>query len=214
MKHPIQQLTRLFLGVGCSLILMSLLGACNLFGGTGGTPTPTPTPTSKPSVASSTAPAGNLVSYRGDGYVISYPRGWKVDTSKPGFVTFSDPQGIAYLSVHVQPNPNGIISAQDQVSVGLQLFRSQVTHYQPVSVAPTATVAGESWNQGAATGDLRVEGQPNPVTVKIVVLAANHPANSPQTQGFTIAYATAQEIFDLADEGEFQPMLHSFAFTS
>jgi hypothetical protein len=212
MKDLIKQLTRLFLGAGCSLILISVLSACNLFGGTGSAPTPTPT--SKPIVASSTASTGNLVSYRGDGYVIGYPRGWKVDTSKPGFVTFSDPQGIAYLSVHVQPNPRGLISAPDQVSIGLRLFRSQVTHYQPVSVAPTATVAGERWNQGAATGDLRVQGQPNPVTVKIVVLAVNHPANSPQTQGFTIAYATAQEIFELADQGEFQPMLQSFAFTS
>ncbi|MBX5456800.1 MAG: hypothetical protein IRZ31_07860 [Thermogemmatispora sp.] len=212
MKNLIKQLTRLFLGAGCSLILVSVLSACNLFGGAGSAPTPTPT--SKPTAVSSAISVVNLVSYRGDGYVIGYPHGWKVDTSKPGFTTFSDPQGIAYLSVHVQPNPNGVISAQEQVSVGLQLFRSQVTHYQPVSVAPTASVAGEQWNQGAATGDLRVEGQSNPVTVKVVVLAANHPANSPQTQGFTIAYATAQEIFELADQGEFQPMLRSFAFTS
>ncbi|MBX5449497.1 hypothetical protein [Thermogemmatispora sp.] len=207
-----QAVKLLFIGVSLSLALASILSACNLFGGTAGTPTPTPT--TKPSAVARTNPSGNLVSYRGEGYLIGYPQGWKVDTSKPGFVTFSDPEGIAYLSVHVQANPNGLISAQDQVTVGLQLFRSQVTHYQPVSVAPTTTVAGERWSQGAATGDLRVQGQPNPVPAKIVVLADNHPANSPQTRGFTIAYATAQQVFDLADEGEFQPMLQSFTFTS
>jgi hypothetical protein len=189
-----------------------MVSACNLFGGT--TSAPTPTPTHQPSSVSGTVSTSNLVSYRGDGYVIGYPHGWKVDTSKPGFVTFSDPQGIAYLSVHVQPNPNGVVSAQEQVTLGLQLFRSQVTHYQPASVDPTVSVAGERWSQGAATGDLSVGGQPSPVPVKIVVLAVNHPANSPQTRGFTIAYATAQAVFDLADQGEFQPMLQSFTFSS
>ncbi len=194
----------------CILTLALLLTACDFGGSSSAAPTPTAT-TAAPTTAPTKAPSSNLATFTGNGFTIGYPKDWKVDRSQQGVVTFSDPQGIAYLYVHVSPNPAGIISPEQQVDAGLQLFQSKVKNYQPASIAPTASVGGDSWTQKAATGDLTTQGQTVPA--KIVVLADNHPANSPNTQGFTIAYATGQQVFDIANEGEFQPMLRSFSFS-
>jgi hypothetical protein len=214
MRLPTIQYRHLLGVLASCLSCIFLLTACDLFGSSSPPATPAASPGSPTSTATaaSTSPL-NLATYTGDGYTIGYPKDWHVDTSQPGFVTFSDPQGIAYLSVHVQANPNGLVSTRDQVALGLALFKSRVTHYQRINMASTTTVGGESWTQGGATGDLTVKGQPAPVPAKVVVIADNHPANAPTTVGFTIAYATAQAVFDLAYEGEFQPMLQSFKFT-
>ncbi|GAC1616953.1 MAG: hypothetical protein NVS4B11_05560 [Ktedonobacteraceae bacterium] len=76
----------------------------------------------------------------------------------------------------------------------------------------STTVAGDTWSQGAATGDITPQGQTSTVPAKVIVIADNHPANSLSTRGYTIAYGTGQQVFFLADSGYFQPMLRSFTF--
>src|SRR6266699_1371520 len=136
-----------------------LLVACQLGGGTTAAPTPTPTsnlppiPTAPPII-----PASKLVTYTGAGDTIGYPQGWTVTQGGSGLVTFADPHGIAYLSVKATPNPGGVVTADTQVSIGLQLFKSQAKNYQMQNVAPTTTVGGDSWSQGSATGDIVPKG--------------------------------------------------------
>jgi hypothetical protein len=192
----------------CSLALALLLIAC---GGGSGTskPTPTPVPTATPIPT----PVKSLITYVGSGYTIEYPRGWKVSREANGLVTFNDPQGIAYLSVATAPNPQGAIPAPNLVNLGLQVFRSQAKNYQRLAVAPTTLVGGETWSQGAATGDVTRSGQPSAVTMKVVVIADNHPAHTLTTDAFTIAYGAGWLLFDLAFRAYFQGMLHSFTFT-
>ena len=183
-----------------SLLLLTLfVSACD-FGGSGTTPTPTPTT------------ATNLTTYTGDGYTISYPQPWKIKKDSTG-VTFTDPSGIAYFQIHEAPNPNGIVSTSNQVTLGLTAFKSQAKNYQQQSVASTTSVAGETWSQSAATGDITPSGQSSRVNVKIYIIADNHPASSPSTKAFIIGYATGTQVFDLANTGYFQPMLQSFKFT-
>lgn len=200
---------------GCLLLL---LAACNLGPvsiNTGATPTPTPTQKPAPTtVIPSPTAVASMVTYTGNGYTIGYPQGWTVNKGSTGSVTFSDPQGVAYVTIQVVPNPNGLISTGDQVNTGLQIFKSQAKNYTKVSVAPTTNVAGETWSQGAATGDVTPTGATSPVTAKIVVISDNHPANTSSTQSFTIGYATAAQVFDMANTTYFQPMLQSFKFTS
>lgn len=129
-------------------------------------------------------------------------------------MTFTDPQGPAYLTIQVVPNPNGLISTSDEVDAGVQIFKSQAKNYTKVSIAPTTTVAGETWSQGAATGDITPEGATSPVTAKIVVISDNHPANTSSTQGFTIGYVTGNQVFDAMNTTYFQPIVQSFKFTS
>lgn len=205
----------LALTFGCLLLL---LAACN-FGGisvNGGT-TPTPTPTQKAApttVIPSPTAVASMVTYTGNGYTIGYPKGWTVSKGSTGAVTFTDPQGVAYVTIQVVPNPNGMISTSDEVNAGLQVFKSQAKNYTRVNIAPTTSVAGETWSQGSATGDVTPTGANSPVTAKIVVISANHPANTSSTQGFTLGYVTAAQVFDMANTTYFQPMLQSFKFTS
>ncbi len=197
-------------------ILALLLVACNI-GGISINGPATPTPTSTPKATPTTAPsptASTLETYTGNGYTIGYPQGWTVTKGSTGAVTFTDPQGVAYLTIQVVPNPNGLISTSDEVDAGLQIFKSQAKNYTKVSIAPTTTVAGETWSQGAATGDITPEGATSPVTAKIVVISDNHPANTSSTQGFTIGYVTGTQVFDAMNTTYFQPMLQSFKFTS
>jgi hypothetical protein len=185
----------------CSLALALLLIAC---GGGSGTskPTPTAVPTATPTP--SPVPVKSLITYAGGGYTIEFPRGWKVSREANGLVTFNDPQGIAYLSIATALNPHGAISAPDLVDLGLQVFRSQAKNYQRLEVAPTTVVGGETWSQGAATGDVTRSGQPSPETMKVVVIADNHPPPASTTEAFTIAYGTGWLVFDLAFRAYFQ----------
>lgn len=184
------------------LLLAMLVSACSFGGSGGGTPTPTPTATT-----------ASLTTYKGADFTVSYPQNWKVKSDSTG-VTFTDPSGIAYFQVHEAPDPDGLISASNEVTLGLDTFKSQAKNYQQQNIASTTTIAGETWNQGAATGDITPSGQSSPTNVKIIVVADNHPANSTSTKAFIIGYATGTQVFDLANSGYFQPMLQSFKFTS
>ena len=201
-----------------SIILVVLLAACQGDNG-GGTSSATATPTSASTATSTLTPTAtpikvNLKLYVGVGYTIGYPAGWSVSTGTDGIVSFTDPKGGGYLAVTTQSNPQGAISATDLVDTGLRVFRSQAQNYQQLTVNPTTTVAGETWSQGAATGDITPTGQTTSVTTQVVVIADNHPPNSATTQGFTIAYGVDQQTFDFANQSYFQPMLQSFIFTS
>ncbi len=193
----------------CSLLLAVLLIAC---GGGGTSATSTPTPTPMPTTPPSPTPPP-LTTYTGSGYTIGYPQGWKVKTSSDG-VTFTDPNGLAYVTVRTAPNPNGVVTTDTQTSLAIQVFKSSAKNEQKVDIAATAMVGGDTWSQQAATGDITPSGQSSPVNVKIVVLADNHPANSSSTKSFVIGYATGTPLFDLANTSVFQPILQSFKFTS
>ena len=195
-----KQLSNSFLLSFSILLLAIFVSACDI-GGFGGTATPTPT----------TATA--MTTFTGDGFTISYPQTWKVKKDGTG-VTFTDPSGIAYFQIHEAPNPTGIVSTSNQVTLGLETFKSQAKNYQQQSVPTTTTLAGETWSQGAATGDITPSGQSTRANVKIYVISNNHPANSTSTKAFIIGYATGSQVFDLANSGYFQPMLQSFKFTS
>ncbi len=202
-KHPHPTSRWLSLCV-CTICITFFLAGCSLFGGgspTTGTTVITPTPTP------------SLTTYSGDGFSISYPKTWQAKQSSDG-VTFSDPNGIAYLSIRTSPNPNELIPASTVVDTALQAFKSQAKNYQSVNVPATTTLAGSTWSQGAATGDVTPSGQSTSVNVKIVVIADNHPAHSISSKAFAIGYATGSQVFDLANTAYFQPMLQSFKFTS
>jgi hypothetical protein len=216
MKRPTKQAVQPLIAGICGIGLAFLLVACQTGSGPGGTtstPTaPPPTLAPTPSPTPSPTPAAD-VTYKGNGYTIDYPKGWQVMTGSDGFVSFSDLQGVAYLAIRTQPNPEGAISSSQLVELGLQVFQAQARNYQRVDIAPTTKVGGETWSQGAATGDITPEEQNASVTVKTVVTATNHPPNALSTNGFTIAYGTDQHLFDQAKVSLFQPMLQSFTFT-
>ncbi|MEO6887889.1 MAG: hypothetical protein ABI324_02720 [Ktedonobacteraceae bacterium] len=199
---------------GCGLVLVLLLAACSGGEPGGATATPTPTPTPSPTPLPTLTPTSlpTLTMYKGNGYTIGYPKGWMVTTGTDGIVSFSDPNGIAYLAITSQPNPQGVISSSRLVDIGLQVFKSQVKNYQQANVASSTMVAGETWSQGSATGDITPEGQTSTVPAKVIVIADNHPTNSISTRGYTIAYGTGQQVFDLANGAYFQPILSSFRF--
>lgn len=200
--------------ISCGLLL--LLAACsgiNITIGGSATATPTAKPAATTVIPSPTGVA-SLVTYTGNGYTIGYPQNWTVNKGSTGAVTFSDPQGVAYLTIQVVPDPNGLVSTTSEVDASLQIFKSQVKNYTRATVASTTSVAGETWSQGAATGNLTPKGATSPVLVKFVTISDNHPANTSSTQGFNIGYATATQAFDLANNAYFQPMLQSFKFTS
>jgi hypothetical protein len=216
MFYKKQRLIHLFSASFCCLVSIALLTGCR-WSGDNQTSTPTPSPTLVPTATSTPSPTptpiAQLTTYQGNGYTIDYPKDWKVSVGKDGFVSFSDPQGVTYVSIASQPNPQGVVSTTDLVNAGLQVFQSQAKNYQRLDATPTTTLAGEIWSQGAATGDISPDSQTATVTVKVVVIADNHPAQSPQTRSFVVAYGTDERVFHLIDVSYFQPMLKSFKFT-
>lgn len=195
---------RVILALICGVVAFSLTACFGIninFGSS-----PASTPTSAPNAVPTQAP---LTTFSGEHFTLKYPQNWKVAKDATS-VTFSDPNGIAYFRINFTPNPGGFISPAQQVQVGLQTFQSQVKQYKQQSIASSTTVANTSWSQGSATGTLTVQGTTAPV--RVIVLGTNHPETDPNTFAYTIAYATADQLFTIANTTYFQPMLRSFAF--
>jgi len=190
-------------------MLALLLAACSLGGGATTAPAPAPTSPLTPTAP----PTPSLTTYTGAGFTIGYPQGWKVTIGNNKIVTFANPQGDIRLTITVIPDPNGIVSADNQVSASLQLFKSQSTNYQQINIASTTMLGGDTWSQGSATGTLMAKGQTPITAAKVVVVADNHPAASLNTMAFTIAYVASQQSFETANTMFFKPMLQSFKFS-
>lgn len=191
-----------------SLMLTLLLAACDLGGSSSGSTTPTPTPTRQPSPSPTASP---LTAYNGNGFTIGYPQGWRVTHQGSTAIQFTDPLGIYNLAVAVTPNPGGVVSPDTQITAAFSAGSSNLKNPQTENVPPTTTVGGETWSQKSESGNATVNGQNT--TVKIVAIADNHPANSPSTRSFLMAYGTGKSVFNTANTTYFQPMLQSFKFT-
>lgn len=189
-----------------SLLLVFVLAACGTGGtdtGTAVTPTPTPSPTPSPT------PTPTLTAYAGDGYSIGYAKGWTSKVSG-NIVTFSDATGANTLVIQVIPNPNGTVPTSSSIDTTLSAFQKLAKKYEKVTIAPTTTVAGDTWDQAAATGDLTESGQT--VNMKAVLLADIHPAHSASSKTYLITYTAPSASFDAAYTMNFQAMLQSFKF--
>jgi photosystem II reaction center protein PsbP len=188
----------------CCMILALLLVACG--GGTTSTPTPTPQPSPTPSPT----PTPGLTVYTGNGYSIGYPQGWKV-TPNGIQVAFTDATDVYNLTIVVSPNPHGIVDASTVANTSIEAVKKTMKNPQTETLPPTTTVGGDSWVQKSITGTETSNGLS--VDVQLVVISDNHPANSANTQNFTIIYATKKSLFASANTSYFQPMLQSFKFT-
>lgn len=182
----------------CCMILALLLVACG--GGTTSTPTSAPTPQPSPT------PSPVLKVYRGKGYSISYPEGWKVTPNSYG-VSFSEATNV--LSITVNPNPNGMFNARTLANTTIGGAKSTMKNPQTETLPPTTTVGGDSWVQKSITGTQTGMN----LDMQVVVISDNHPAHSANTQNFTIYYEALKTSFSTANTSYFQPMLQSFKFT-
>jgi hypothetical protein len=186
----------------CSLLTL-VLAACEV----GGDYTPVATPIPSPIV-----PAVHLRTLRGQGYSIGYPENWIVTQASNGSVTIREPQGLAFMVIEVLPNAEGTLTAHAEIENSLRTNTFNLIAYQRIKIATTAVVGGDTWSQGAANGDIVIKDRALTLAGRMVLIADNHPANSPATNMFVIRYAAAQSIFDVANVTYFLPMLKSFKF--
>ncbi|MBV9231296.1 MAG: hypothetical protein JOZ18_18435 [Chloroflexi bacterium] len=182
---------------------MFILAACEVGGNYTSVATPIPTPT---------VPLMHLYTYRGQAYAIGYPQNWIVTQASNGAVTIRHPQGLAFMIIEVLPNPGGELTARGEIENRLRTNTFNLVAYRRISIAPTVVVGGESWSQGAADGDIVIKDRSISVAGEMILIADNHPANSPATNMFEIRYAAAQSVFDVANVTYFLPMLKSFKF--
>ena len=180
-----------------------ILAACEV----GGTYTSVATP-----VPSPTVPPVHLSIYQGQGYFIGYPQNWMVTQSSNGTVTFMNPQGVAFMVIEVLSNPGGELTSHAEIENRLRTNTFNLVAYRRISISPTIVMGGDTWNQGAANGNIVIKERSISVAGKMVLLADNHPASSPATNMFVIRYAAAQAVFDVANVTYFQQMLKSFKF--
>lgn len=199
MKLQTQRILPGFLSITGCLLLMFLLSACDLFGGSTATPTPTSTP------------AQTLTTYTGDGYSISYPQSWSAKGSG-NLVTFSDPLGATAFIIEQFPDPNGAISSSTAIDQGVNALQRQGKNFKKVDVAQTVSLNGVTWDQRALTSDATQNGQTT--NIKFVILSNNHPASALNTKTYLLTRSAPTQLFDLADQQSFQSMLQSFKFTA
>jgi len=186
----------------CSLLAFMLV-ACEVGGDYTSVATPVPTPTVLPV---------HLHTYRGQGYSIGYPENWIVTQSNNATVTFTNPHGLAFMIIEVLPNPGGELTSRVEIENRLRTNTFNLVAYRRIAITPTAIVGGDSWSQGAADGGIVIKDRSISVAGEMILIADNHPANSPATNMFVIRYAAAQSVFDVANITYFGPMLKSFKF--
>ena len=196
----------------CSLLFVVVLAACGS-GSTSSASTSTPTPTAKPSPTPSPTPAVSFTTYKGNGYTVSYPQGWKATTSNNGEqITLTDATTLDYAAIVVVPDPNGIASANTFLNAEVSAVQKNMKNSQTVNVPPTTTIGGDTWAQKSLTGTSTSAGQSG--TVQFVLACDIHPANTSASKSFTFLYGSTQSSFASANTTYFQPMLQSFKFTS
>ena len=186
----------------CCLILAVVLTAC---GGTTPTQAAPPKPTATPAATSA-----SMTSITGNGFTMNYPQGWQVSRSGAHLVTLANSQGTESFVITVVPTPRSAISADSLVNTAVKAQMAILKDAQKVSVPPTVTVGGASWNQQSVSGTQRINAA-NTV-VQSVVLATVYPGNTPTSKAYTIVYRAPQASFAQANTSYFQPMLQSFKF--
>jgi hypothetical protein len=206
MKVSWKHVTRRMSAAFCSILLIVLLAAC---GGSGSgsssvTPTPKPpTPTPTPAVA--------MQQYTGTKFSISYPQGWQQSTSASG-VGFTDPVSKNMLVIATVANAGGLQSPSALAGTTMPIMEKIfLKNAKPATIAPTATIGGETWVQSSATGELITDPGAQGT---FVGLFTNHPANAADTQAYEIYYFGPSATFTQATTLAFQPMLQSFKFTA
>lgn len=192
----------------CMLLLAMLLAACS---GLGGTASSTPTPSAPTPTPSPTTPAAAFQTYTGTTFTISYPQGAQ-KTSSGNQVTFLDPTTKNVMTIVTVPNPGGVAGASTVSQTSMSEFeKTLLSNAKPATIAPTASVGGDSWVQSSATGNLAVTDPGTPGT--LVLLVDNHPANSASTMTYEIVYYGPTATWSQANT-VFQAMLQSFKFTA
>ena len=187
----------------CGLLLVAaLLAAC---GGT--TSTTTPTPTTPPTPTHTPIP---MTSHSGNGYTISYPQSLQITQSGARLVTLANSNGTIKMTITAVADPNGKISAESLVNTAMTALKAPLKNVQPVSVPPTVTVGGASWNQQSVSGTQRLNAADT--MMQAVVIATVYPENTATSKGFTIEYRAPQATFSQANTTYFQPILQSFKF--
>jgi hypothetical protein len=150
--------------------------------------------------------------YTGAKFSISYPQTWQKSASG-NQVTFVDSISKNVVSIVTVANPAGANSASALADATLPLIeKTLLSDAKTATVAPTVTLAGETWAQRSATGDLALT---DPGTVgTLMMLVDNHPANAADTQAYEIYYYGPSATFTQADALAFQPMLQTFKFAA
>ena len=150
--------------------------------------------------------------YMGTGFSLSYPQGWQKSASG-NQVTFLDPLSKNVVTIVSVANPAGAESASALADTTLPLIeKTLLSKGQTATVAPTTTVAGDTWAQRSATGELAITDPGTQGT--LMMLIDNHPAQAANTKAYEIYYYGPSATFTQSNTLAFQPMLQSFKFTA
>ncbi|HEX7734166.1 MAG TPA: hypothetical protein VF458_04870 [Ktedonobacteraceae bacterium] len=172
---------------------------------------PTVIPSSPQAVLSTPPPVATVTFqlYSGSVFSLQYPQGW-VTRSAGTVVSISDASGTYNLTVNLQPNANGKLSANQLAEANVASVKAVLTSPQSVTVSPTVTLAGATWSQRAVSGTTLSNGVQ--VEREVIILATNHPPHTAGTRGVVLIYMGVKQSFSQASSTYFAPMLRTFTF--
>lgn len=118
----------------------ALVASVLVIGGTGYSPQVGAAPPTV--VTSPAAPVPDMTRYVDsvNGWSISYPTGWRLDSSDPAFVRISDPDQQSLVGIHVAPAKSPLPVAVDKILASQEQYRQQkgqtwaVVSRQPMSL--------------------------------------------------------------------------------
>jgi hypothetical protein len=195
----------------CFLTLILALTACDDQGSVAQS-TVIPSSPTPPQFQISTPPPVATVTfqaYTGSDFSLNYPQTWVVRAAGT-VVSLSDASGTYNLTVNLQPNADGKMSANQLADTSLAGVKTSLNHPQHVAISATITLAGTTWSQRAVSGTTLSNGVQ--VEREVIILATNHPAHAANTSGIVLIYMGLKQSFAQARKTYFAPMLQTFAF--
>jgi hypothetical protein len=195
----------------CFLLLLLALVACDDASSGGATSAASASPTTPQLQITPPPPVATVTfqMYTGSTFALHYPQNWVVRTAGT-VMSLSDASGTYNLTVNVQPNAGGKVSASQLAETSLAGVKASLSHPQRVFIASTVTLAGTTWSQRAISGTTLTNGVQ--VEREVIILATNHPGHASGTLGVVLVYMGVKQTFAQARKTYFAPILQSFAF--
>jgi hypothetical protein len=169
------------------LASMFFLAACSTVGQATPISTPTPTPTPIPPKV-----------YTGDGFTLTHPHDWKVET-KDSATTLMSSDGMVGIVL-------GVIPGGDPDAISKDFVKASPGDKQDDKFTKTTTIGGQTWKQVGKTSTS--EG----ISMNTVLLITKYPPRTGKV--FMLNLIAPTNGYDKTYQEVFKPILDSFKFTS
>jgi hypothetical protein len=149
-----------------------------------------------------------FVTYHGDGYTVSYPKGWTVEKDKEfGYISIYGNGSEAFFSTY----DGRKTTLSQQLDFQLGIFKLGFKNFKQIESKKIVNLKNGSWLEAGGFCDLPMKDGTKGMGREVSVVTS-HVTKTGSIKLFTIDYVTDRNRFSSSEQTFFQPMWQSFRF--